>query len=187
MQLKITARNVEQASAELKQLARRVEDLRPVLAEFGIHMIRSVEQTFQAGGRPTAWPPSIRVIKHGGKTLIKSGRGKNSIVANVTGARTLSIGTNVGYMDVQHTGIDRVVQIPEHIRRVRSRDVYRTMAVRTVSGRTIRSRRRISSGITTVRPHPAHMRIPARPFLMAQPEDLEILRGMLEGHLEGKR
>ncbi len=84
MQLRITPRNVEQVSAELRDLARRVEDIRPVLAEFGIHMIRSVEQTFQAGGRPTAWPPSIRAMTRGGKTLIKTARLKNSIVAAVT-------------------------------------------------------------------------------------------------------
>ncbi|MBI4242252.1 MAG: phage virion morphogenesis protein [Candidatus Rokubacteria bacterium] len=187
MQLKITARNVEQASAELKALVRRVEDLRPVLAEFGIHMIRSVEQTFQAGGRPTAWPPSIRAMRGGGKTLIKTARLKNSIVATVTGPRSLSVGTNVKYAAVHQLGFSGTVQIPEHIRRVKSRNVYRVKTATTVSGRKIRSRRKIASGFAVVKAHPAHMRIPARPFLVAQDEDMEILKGMLERHIEGDK
>jgi len=187
MLLKITARNIEQVSAELRGLVARVDDLRPVLAQFGIHMIRSVEQTFQAGGRPTAWPPSIRAMTKGGKTLIKTARLKDSIVAAVTGPRTLSVGTNVKYAAVHQLGFSGTVQIPEHLRRVKTRNVYQVKTAQTVSGRKIRSRRKIASGFTVVKAHPAHMRIPARPYLVAQAEDMEILQGMMERHLENAK
>jgi phage gpG-like protein len=187
MQLRITTRNIEQASAELRGLVARADDLRPVLAGFGIHMIRSVEQTFQAGGRPVAWPPSIRALTKGGKTLIKSGQLKNSTVAQVTGPRTLSVGTNVKYAAVHQLGFSGTVQIPEHLRRVKSRNLYQVKTAQTVSGKKIRSRRKIASGFTVVKAHPAHMRIPARPFLVAQEEDLGILQGMIERRLEGTK
>jgi phage virion morphogenesis protein len=195
MQLKITARNIEQVSAELRGLVARVDDLRPVLAQFGIHMIRSVEQTFQAGGRPTPWWPSGRAMRMArtsksgnmGKTLIKSGRLKNSIVAAVTGPRTLSVGTNVKYAAVHQLGFSGTVQIPEHLRRVKTRNVYQVKTAQTVSGRKIRSRRKIASGFTVVKAHPANMRIPARPYLVAQTEDMEILQGMMERHLENAK
>jgi phage gpG-like protein len=169
MQLRITARNIEEVSAELRNIVRSVEDIRPVLAEFGIHMIRSVEKTFQTGGHPVPWPASIRARTRGGKTLIKSGRLKNSIVAALTGDRTLQVGTNVKYAAIHQLGFSGTVQIPEHIRRV-TRAFGRRLKTPTYA---------------TVRGHPAHMRIPARPFLVAQEEDLEIWKGMLGRHMEG--
>jgi len=165
--LKINQRNIEEVSRDLKALVRRVSDLRPVLAEFGVHMVRSVEQTFQAGGRPAPWPPSIRALRQGGKTLIKTARLKNSIVASVTGPRTLRLGTNVAYAAVHQLGFAGNMTVPEHIRRV-TRAFGRRLKTPTYA---------------TVQQHQRLVRIPARPFLVAQPEDLEILRGMLERHI----
>lgn len=168
--LKITQRNIEQVSKELREIVRRVSDLKPVLAEFGVHMIRSVELTFQAGGRPVPWPPSIRALRQGGKTLIKSGRLKNSIVASVMGPRTLRLGTNVAYAAVHQLGFAGNMTVPEHVRRV-TRAFGRRLKTPTYA---------------TVRQHQRLVRIPARPFLVAQDEDVEILKGMLERHVAGK-
>ena len=169
--LKINQRNIEEVSRDLKALVRRVSDLRPVLAEFGVHMVRSVEQTFQAGGRPAPWPPSIRALRQGGKTLIKTARLKNSIVASVTGPRTLRLGTNVVYAAVHQLGFAGNMTVPEHVRRV-TRAFGRRLKTPTYA---------------TVRQHQRLVRIPARPFLVAQDEDLTVLQGMLERHVEGQR
>jgi len=169
IQLKINQRNIEEVSKELREIVRRVSDLKPVLAEFGIHMVRSVEQTFQASGRPAPWPPSIRALRQGGKTLIKTARLKNSIVASVTGPRTLRLGTNVAYAAVHQLGFAGNMTVPQHIRRV-TRAFGRRLKTPTYA---------------TVRQHQRLVRIPARPFLVAQDEDIEILRGMLERHIAG--
>ena len=167
--LQINQRNIEQTSKELREIVRRVSDLKPVLAEFGVHMVRSTELTFQAGGRPAPWPPSIRAINTGGKTLIDSTRLKTSIVASVTGPRTLRLGTNVAYAAVHQLGFAGNMTVPQHIRRV-TRAFGRRLKTPTYA---------------TVRQHQRLVRIPARPFLVAQAEDLEILRGMLERHIGG--
>jgi phage gpG-like protein len=185
MQLKISPRNLDDATRKVAQLVRKVGDLRPVLAQFGIHMIRSVEQTFEAGGRPTAWPPSLRVLLKGGKTLIDTARLKNSVVAAVTGPTTMAIGTNVAYAAAHQLGFTGVVQIPAHVRFVRTRD--RIMYEETHSTRTGKAyvkRSKFASGFTTVRAHPAHLRIPRRPFLVVQESDRAAFYELLARHLE---
>lgn len=42
--------------------------------DIGVLVVFSVTQNFDEGGNPIQWQPSQRVLKHGGKTLIKSGK-----------------------------------------------------------------------------------------------------------------
>ena len=169
--LKITARNVEEAARQLRETEAKARDLRPVLMRFGVHMIRSIEKNFQAGGRPTPWPPSMRAIRKGGKTLIDTARLKNSIVAQVIGDRTLRVGTNVAYAAAHQFGFSGTVTVPEHIRMVRQ--AFGRRLPQPVAAR--------------VRQHSRRLRLPARPFVLVQDEDLVILRQMVEAHLEGKK
>lgn len=184
MQLRITTTDIGHAQAALQTVFARIRNPRPVLAQFGVHMLRSIQQTFDAGGRPTAWPPSLRVLTRGGKTLIKSGRLKNSFVAALVDERTLVIGTNVQYHPPHELGFDGTVQIPQHLRRVKSRDVRQTQ-VRTSAktGRQYTASMTLATGFTVVKAHAAHLRIPARPALVVQEDDLRVLVGLGERHL----
>jgi phage gpG-like protein len=185
MQLVVTLADVRPTILQLAEAARRVQDWRPVLQQFGVHMVRSVQQTFDAGGRPTPWPPSLRVLIRGGKTLIKTARLKNSVVAEVEGARVLRIGSNVRYAAVHQLGFDGVVQIPAHLRRVKSRDLYQAPGVGRAGRRT--RGQRTGTGFAAVKAHPAHLRIPARPYLVVQPADAEVLRDLAGRHMTGGR
>ncbi len=186
MQLRLTTKNFEQASAQFRELARRAGNWRPVLAQFGIHMLRSVEQTFHAGGRPTLWPPSIRAMTKGGKTLIDTARLKNSMVAAVTGPTTLRVGTNVRYAAVHQFGFSGTVQIPEHLRRVRSRDIRGSeIRVSPKTGKRYKAHPKIARGFAVVKAHAAHLRIPARPFLVVQDADDRMWVRLAEKYLEG--
>jgi phage gpG-like protein len=127
---------------------------------------------------------SRRVRRGGGKTMIDTGRLKNSHVAAVLDPRTLSIGTNVKYARPLYLGFHGTVQIPQHLRRVTSRDVR--MPMRRVSrktGRAYTAAVQVASGFAVVRAHTARRNLPARNPLVVQPEDLMILVAMAEQHL----
>ena len=150
IQLRITAKNLAEASQRLSLVADRMADATPVLQQFGVQMLRSIEQTFQAGGRPRGWAPWAtstrraleRKRKGGNRILIDSGRLKNSIAARVEGTPPiLRVGSNVIYSRIHQLG--------------------------GAAGRGHKSL------------------IPARPFLVVQDEDMEILKRMLVDSLTG--
>ena len=169
------------AAAILGPLKERLGDLRPVLRAFGVHMVRSVQKNFEAGGRPTPWIPSGRVTAGSGpnprrrrkrtlKTLVDTAQLKNSITYRVVGDTTLLIGTNVKYGAVHQFGFQGGVQVREHTRRVTQ----------------VFGRRLGEAVIARVRAHTAEMRMPARPYLVIQDEDREVLRGFVRRRIEGQ-
>jgi phage gpG-like protein len=161
--LKATAKNVDDVVKKLTGVAAVINSPGNILARFAPTMLRSIEQNFQAGGRPrwkpwalsTAWRESHGrrgvVLKSGkvstsakrtarartGKVLIDTARLKNSITARVEGSgpAVLRIGSNVIYARIHQLG-----------------------------GRAGRGHRSL---------------IPARPFLAVQREDLDVLREMI--------
>lgn len=46
--------------------------------DIGMLLVKSQLQNFIEGGRPEAWPPSQRVLKFGGQTLVKTGALRDS-------------------------------------------------------------------------------------------------------------
>jgi phage gpG-like protein len=191
IRLKITPRNIAQVSDDLKALVRRVEDITPVLGQFGVHMIRSIQKNFDVGGRPRwkPWAASTAINEAGGvrlksgkvsasrrrtarartgKVLYDTGRLANSVTASVTGRRTLLLGSNVVYAAIHHFG--GTIRVPEIVPR-------RAGALRWYSAG--------GAPIFAKRARPHTVLIPARPWLVVQDEDLEILTGMVERHVVG--
>ena len=154
--LKVTASGIP--PQVLQDLDRRLRDFGPVRRDFGERMLRSIQKNFSAGGRPEAWAPSQRVLKRGGKTLINSGRLKNSITYRLEG-QDLVVGTNVVYAAAHQFGVDKQVSGPAHTKQ-------------SVDGRRLR-----------VGSKSRHMRRPARPFLLIQDEDLVYLGKQIKRHL----
>lgn len=59
----------------IRVLDERTEGLpRDLMEDVGSVIIYSLGKNFMEGGRPEKWIPSQRVQKHGGQTLVKSGR-----------------------------------------------------------------------------------------------------------------
>ena len=102
----------------------RVKNLKPALEVCGQRMIRSTEQNFREGGRPSKWTPSKRVQKFGGKTLVQSGRLKNSVDYKAEKNR-LTVGTNVVYAAPHQWGLKE------------------TQTVRSKKGKTFRRKQNI--------------------------------------------
>lgn len=191
---RITARNIEQAKAELTDVVRRVEDLRPVLAQFGVHMLRSIQENFAVGGRPRfrPWAVSTAANEAGplylaggrrttasrgrtarartGKVLYDTGTLANSIKVLVAGNRTLSLGTNLKYAAIHQLG--GTINIP---------------GIRPVRAHALRWFLPGGKAVFAKKAAPHTVRIPARPYLVAQPEDLEILQAMIDRHVKGAK
>ena len=158
--------SMRRARQMLAGMIRRTRDLGPVRRDFAQHMVESVTLNFLRGGRPRRWIPSRRAELTGGTTLVRTARLMKSISWRVRGNVVL-VGTNVAYAAAHQFGVDKQVvqRVRAHLRRTRS-------------GKQV-----------VVRPHTrrVHMRLPARPFLVVQDEDLAYLEERLRAHVLGER
>lgn len=66
------------------------------LREIGFLMTQEMKTNISRGGRPKAWPKSIRVQKRGGQTLRDSGTLMNSMTSEVSGNSVSAGPTAVG-------------------------------------------------------------------------------------------
>jgi phage virion morphogenesis protein len=152
----------------LDGVVQRLQHLQPVLEDMRERLLRSVQQNFIAGGRPTPWPPSRRARSGRGRTLVDTARLQNSITGRIEG-RSVILGTNVAYARIHQQG--GTIQTPE-IRPRRKRALRFQIGDRTVFA-------------TRVRGHA--VRLPARPFLLVQAADEQYIRRVLTEYLtEGR-
>ncbi len=162
-----------------KDLAKMVDDVagrirhnRKALAAAGAIVRESVRTNFAAGGRPRKWK---KLKRRKGQPLRDTGRLQNSITSRVPpGDRVVLIGTNVKYAAVQNFGALKgsfgvvVEKVKEHQRVSRSGTKY------------------------TVRAHSRRAKmpwgnIPAREFMLVQPEDEVEIKAVLADYiLRGK-
>jgi phage virion morphogenesis protein len=101
----VDLKDEESALADLGALIGRLDDPTPAYEDVGQALITSTHDRWERGVDPdgSPWPPSLRVIAHGGKTMILSSRLFRSVAANAT--RTgVEIGTNVIYAAIHQFG-----------------------------------------------------------------------------------
>lgn len=160
----------------LKQAEGRAKHLRPLLAVWGQIARTSAIRNFESGGRPTRWLPSIRARKHGGLTLVFSGRLRQSISARVSDSY-VTVGTNVVYARIHQLG--GVVETGPRSR------VLAFSGGKFMSRSAARRRRKGAIQVRFARSGGAYIPIPARPFLLVQTEDLAEMRRAAVGYLAG--
>lgn len=148
---------------------------------------RSVALNFRSSGRPVKWDPSGRTRatrvssrdkkKRTGKTLINTGTLMRSI-HDVMNGQKIEIGTNVSYARIHQFGgsIDKNVSVKAH-----------TRIINQAFGRKLQNPLRVS---VSSHSRDMRLRIPARPFLMYQKEDLSnienIMKQIIEINLKNK-
>ncbi len=180
IKLEVDDRAVKEA---LRRLSERMEDMTPVMRRIGELLVSSVQENFNREGRysgPGSWrggskrwkPLSRSTIKQRerlgywpGQILTRTGRLKSSINYHA-GRDYVAVGTNLIYAAIHQFGVDKEVSVKAHRRKVRSRDIKK-------------GRRMFARGVTFVQEHTRHMKIPARPFLVVQDEDLEEIREII--------
>ena len=145
--------------AVLARLARRGRDLRQPLDHVGSYLEDSARQRFRSGRGPGGipWLRSGRAIEQGGRTLVDTGRLRDSMTHKASD-REVEVGTNVIYARIhQLGGVIRAKSAPYLMFRLSSGSFVRTKQVT----------------------------IPARPFLGVDAEDgseiLAILRDWIDG------
>lgn len=113
----------ENARPLLRAIIRRVRNARPVLRAIGQIGVDSVQENFDAQGRPVKWKkrksPPRRSTGKGYKILTLSGRLRNSVRYRVEG-REVRVGTNVIYASVHNRGYSGTQQVQAHERKVKS-------------------------------------------------------------------
>lgn len=176
--LRVNASNVVMAMATLRLgLAQRQELMRTL----GAGQLVSIRRTFAESGSPAgSWRPlspnSLRWGKYsaGHKLLIRTGLMLNSI-GYEAGDDSVVIGTSMGRARIHQLGFtgSQTVRPYSYTRKVSSRDRFGKSVMTDKNGKARTVRRKMSSGITTVRVggFTRHISIPARPFLVFRPED----------------
>ncbi len=177
MQINATIDDKEVQSL-LGRVARRVDNMEPVLRTIGETVVRSIRKTFTVGGRPDRWPKSKRAKIQGGQTLVDTGVLKNNITVQAADKNSVTVGTSAKQAGVMHFGAKK--------------GSFGTFAVKVKShDRTITQAfgKQLASPVTaTVKGHTRSVKlpwgdIPARPFLMIQDEDWDEIRAELGGYL----
>lgn len=158
--------------ARLGDILGRLRDGRPAWERIGELLRNSIRENFLAGGRPEAWPPSRRALAQRGQTLLDTGLLYNSFTP-VAQPNGVAVGTNVVYAAAHNFGLNKVVsqQVRPHLRRI-------VQAFGTP----------LAGGMAEVKvggfTRQAHLRLPARPFMMIQNDDWLDFQDVLSAYLQ---
>lgn len=92
--------------AALSGLGAAAADMTPLMLELGAYVESSTQLRFRAGAGPDGdpWPPSIRAIAEGGRTLRDSGRLRDSFQRGPPSRHRVEVGTNVIYAAIHQFG-----------------------------------------------------------------------------------
>lgn len=162
--------------ATIGRLLAGVEDFSDVSPSIATLLENSVRRNFREGGRPEKWPRSKRAGRdtgygeESGQTLIDTARLMNSIVGEGN-KLSVTVGTNVAYAAAHHFGVDAIItqQVREHVRRI-TQAFGKPVEMKEV--RVAAYRRQ------------AHLKLPARPFMLIQEEDWEDIHDIITAKLQ---
>ena len=161
----------EAALAAVDGMLRRARNPRGLFENIGMALVTSTQMRFERGQAPdgSPWPPSLRVIAHGGRTLVETARLMRSITS-IASDSGVEVGTNVIYAAIQQFGGDIA-------HKARSGTV--TFKRSKKSGELLPGFRKKGRGTETravsISAHTT--RIPARPFIGLDDDDtIEIAR-----------
>jgi phage gpG-like protein len=153
------------------QIPQIESNLKQVLDKIGKYMVGSVQQNFAEGGRP-AWEPIKSVVT--GRPLFRSGKLFSSIRYEV-GETSVEITAGEGlgpYPFLQQFGKEKLTT---HVSE-RSKAFFWVMWFNTKEERWKK---------LALKPlgDPLTFRIPARPYMMFQPEDIDFITNILEAEV----
>lgn len=169
---RVELQNETGALADLGALIARITNARPMYQDIGLALITSTHHRWDRGVAPdgSPWPPSLRVLAHGGKTLILTSRLYRSITGNASDSG-VEIGTNVVYAAIHQFG--GTIQKAARTAVLHFKTNKRTGASRFAKpGKADRARK------AAIGAHSVGM--PARPFLGLDQDDPRTIRTVVE-------
>lgn len=163
------------ASGEQKtfsQLKKSARVLRPALLDIGDVLEASVDQNFKAEGRPIKWkklkPATIKARRQSGPQILnKTGELSLSVVSKVKG-NTVEIGSPLEYARIHNQG--GTINHPGGTK-------YKVIG----KGKAAFLKKEATDFDGITKPH--KIKIPARPFLLFQKEDIVEAKDILQDHL----
>lgn len=150
--IKLTGKDT--ALRVLSAAERRAGNARGLYENIGASLVTSTQRRFETGIAPdgSPWPPSMRALATGGKTLIDTARLMQSITYRATNSG-VEVGTNVIYAAIHQLGGD--------INQAARQQVIHFFAK---ANKKATFAQKVSVGARTVR-------MPARPFLGVDRDD----------------
>jgi phage virion morphogenesis protein len=173
---------IELKSEDIGAFARaadRVVNAQPMWDDIGASLVASTQRRFERGIRPdgSPWPPSMRALAEGGKTLIDTARLMQSLTHEPSGSGVM-VGTNVLYAAAHQFGAD--IQQGSRTQTIRFKRHKRT-------GKLLQGFRRAKDATeerqVDVAAHTIHL--PARPFLGLDDDDQAEIGRIVEDWLTG--
>jgi phage gpG-like protein len=134
----------------------------------GDHLRNKTQDRFESGTAPdgSKWPPSLRALATGSKTLIKSGNLKNFINVNAS-ATGVEVGTNVEYAAIHQFGFDGSIT-----RKARTQVFHFKLDKKSGKSLGFATKKKANYAVKSkIAEHQAHLKMPARPFLGIDDED----------------
>lgn len=97
--------DADEALGTLAGYVARARNPQGMFANIGASLVTSTQHRFERGIGPdgSPWPPSIRALATGGKTLVKTARLMRSITFNASSSG-VEVGTNVVYAAIHQLG-----------------------------------------------------------------------------------
>ena len=152
--------NTRDLNSALELLESKLANRRSLMADLARILNNAVDDNFAAGGRPSWAPLKYPRRRGGGKPLQDTGRLRSSMVSQSDNNQAV-VGTNVQYAAIHHYG----GKTPAHI-------------IRPKSGKALKFGSRFAKKVN----HPGS-NIPARPFMVLQPEDEKALTEAVSDYL----
>ena len=177
-------RGLNQLNVTLGEMMARAGNVGPAMQEIGEKQVSSFLENFRLGGRPDSWKPSQRAIKHGGQTLMGSGRLMKSITPFQVDGPTLVFGSNLPYAAIHQYGFEGDETVRAHERRRFGRASEERVSKKT--GSIYKTSVRVVAGTTQIRSFTRHMKMWARPFIVFQEQDVSDATKILAGFLSGR-
>lgn len=168
----------DEATAAFAALGDRAQSARGMYENIGMSLVTSTLHRFETGTGPdgSPWPPSLRVLAHGGKTLVETARLMRSITYQAAD-RSVEVGTNVLYAAIHQLGGS--IDMP-----ARQQTVHFKTSKRTGQTRFSKAKGADRSETFAVKSHVINM--PARPFLGIDDDDEREISRIAETWLAGQ-
>ncbi len=153
--------NTDALQNGLNTIAQRTSNTRPLMTQLARIMRNAVLDNFEAGGRPAWAPRKYPSAREGSGLLQDSGRLRDSITQNSTSTEAV-VGTNVEYAAIHHFG----GQTAPH-------------TILPKNGKALKFGGRFAKRVNH-----SGSKIPARPFMVLQPDDEQALVDAVNDYLD---
>lgn len=164
---------LDELNVTLGRVIDRSRDLLPAYREIGALLGSSIQENFRSGGRPNRWKQSGRARKQHGQTLLDTGRLMREESSPRVTPEGITFGSILPYARIHQEG-------GEIHFAARSENFRRRRFVRGEKKGQFKRGTEAGRGFTR---RAYTVRMPARPSIVFQPEDVEASAQILTRHL----